>query len=362
MQMPPGMAGATLDARYRDAAERLRRLPGIEAVSEIQALPFEGHNVPPIAVPGRPEFPDPSQQAPFLNAATPSYFRALGMTMREGRNFTDDDQGGSPLVIIINEAMARGLWPREPALGKCIRAGFLPGEMPTGLYASPALPCRTVIGVVNNARPRSIREESGQARMMYYLPFGQLPHGPFDPGGPEVWALLVRARDADAAMPAVQRALQSPDLGATLAKVRLFQDSIDRQIRPFVLGASMFTVFAALALLLAGIGLYGVRAYAVTQRRREIGVRIALGAGRRGVVRMVVMEGVRLAGAGIVLGTIAVMLLASRLEPVLFETSYRDPAMLAVVAVLLIVVAIAASAVPAMRAANVDPNVVLKID
>ncbi len=284
--------GPAQDALYRDAEERVGQLPGVDLATIAHVVPFSNHHVPPISVPGREDFPDERQQAPFLNAATPSYFRVLDMTIQRGRNFTAADRMGSPFVIIINQAMADGLWPGETALGKCIRIGFVPGEMPSGIHASPALPCREVVGVVNNARPRSIREEAGQARMQYYIPFGQLPASPFANDMPEIWGLLIRTADADAMARPVQRLLQSFTDAVVLAEVKPLQDLLDREMRPWLLGATMFSAFGVLALGLAAVGLYGVLAYAVAQRTQEIGIRMALGARTSNLVRLIVWDGV----------------------------------------------------------------------
>ena len=362
MHFPDTAGGPATDALYREAAERVQRVPGVTMATVIQVAPFSRHHVPPIAVPGREEFPDETKQAPFLNAATPDYFRVLGMTLRAGRNFTAADGRGAQLVLIINQAMADGLWPGESPLGKCIRVGYAPGVEPTGIHASPLVPCREVVGVVNNARPRSVREEAGQARMQYYVPFGQLPHPPFAQYPPEVWGLLIRTGDAGALASPVQRALQSFAPGLPYAEVRPLADLLERQMRPWLLGASMFTAFGVLALALAAVGLYAVRAYAVAQRTQEIGVRLALGARFGDVMRMVLLEGVRVTVAGVAAGAALALLLGRYFEPLLFQTRAANPAVMLIVAGVLVAVAAAASAVPAWRAASVDPNVALRAD
>ena len=363
MHFPEGAPGDVTDPLYRQAAERLRTVPGVVAATVAQVIPFSSHNVPPIAVPGRPDFPDERQQAPFLNAATPDFFSVLGMRLLQGRNFTPSDRAGSELVLIINQAMAEGLWPGESPLGRCVRVGFEPGGgPPMGIHASPAVACRTVVGVVNNARPRSIREEPGQARMQYYVPFGQIPDPPFiqNPRPGQIWALLVKTRDASSVAEPVQQLLQSFSPGLPYADVHPLQDLLDRQMRPWKLGASMFTAFGLLALGLAAVGLYGVRAYAVARRTREIGVRIALGARPKRVVGLILREGLLVSGTGMVLGLVAILFLGPTIEPLLFETSARDPSVIALVAVVLLTVAALASAIPAWRAARVDPNVALR--
>jgi predicted permease len=354
--------GPAQDAVYQEAERAVSRLPGVELASIVQAVPFSGHNVPPIAVPGREDFPDMRQQAPFMVATTPTYFRVLGMRLLEGRAFTAADRAGAPLVLIVNQAMAQGVWPGESAIGKCVRVGFVPGELPTGLHASPTLPCRFVVGVVNNARPRSIREESGQARMQYYVPFGQLPPPFFAAAAPQIQGLLVRTVDGAALARPVQRMLQSFTSGVQLADVRPLQDLLDRQMRPWLLGAALFSVFGILALGLAGVGVYGVRAHSVTQRTQEIGIRMSLGAGADAVVRMVLWEGLRVTLIGIALGIGVALAMGRMIEPLLFQTRARDPAAFAAIGMTLLLVAVAASALPAWRAARVDPNVALRAE
>lgn len=362
LRFDASMGGLGQDALYREAQRHLQGVPGVRLASVVQAVPFLGHNVPPIAVPGREDFPDESQQAPFLTATTPTYFQVLGMRVLQGRNFTDADHTGSPLVVIVNQAMADGLWPGESPLGRCIRVGFVPGEPPSGIHASAALPCREVVGVVNNARPRSIREESGQARMQYYVPFGQLPSAPFGGGGPSIWGLLIQTADAGAMAAPVQRALQSLSAEVPLAHVRPLQEVLDSQMRPWLLGATMFSIFGLLALALAAVGLYGVRAYSVAQRTREIGIRMALGAAMPSLVRMILWEGLRVVAVGVAVGLVAVLGLGRLLEPLLFQIHASNPVILVIVAVTLGSVAIAASAWPAWRAARVDPNVALRTE
>jgi hypothetical protein len=267
-------------------------------------------------------------------------------------------------VVVINRAMARGLWPGESPLGKCVKAGFAPGEEPHGVVASPSVPCRTVVGVVNDARPRSIREETGQARMQYYVPFDQVPGPPdaIEPRPAEISTLLVRTNGDRRVPEAVRRTMQSFAPGLPLAEVIPLQELLDRQIRPWTLGAAVFTGLGILAAGLAAIGLYGVRSYLVAQRTREIGIRLALGAAPRAIARLVLVDGLRVMGAGLAIGAAAAAVLARFIEPLLFHTSPRDPLTFAAVAVMLGTVAIGASAIPAWRAASTRPTDALRAD
>jgi predicted permease len=364
MRFPADIAGETADSRYREAEAVIRRIPGVVLASVAQAVPFGGHHVPPIAVPGREDFPDPRQQLPFLNAATPGYLGILGLRLEEGRGFTDQDRRGSPLVVVINRSMARGIWPGESPLGRCLKLGFAPGEVPHGVTASSSLPCRTVVGVVNDARPRSIREETGQARMQYYVPFEQVP-GPPDmvqPRPAEISSLLVRTTGDDRLPAAIRRVMQSFAPGLPLAEIIPLQDLLDRQIRPWTLGATVFTGLGLLAAGLAAIGLYGVRSYLVAQRTREIGVRQALGASPRQIARLVLLDGIRVMGAGLGIGAAVALGTTRFVEPLLFQTSPRDPPTFLAVGAIVGLIALAASAIPAWRAASTRPTDALRAE
>jgi predicted permease len=350
------LPGPEQDAVYQQAAQRVARVPGVDVVSVNEVAPFIHHHVVPVAADDRPDFPDRTQQLPFLNGIAPTYFRALGMTVRAGRNFTPADRAGSPLVVIVNQAMADGIWPGASALGRCLRVGSATVDVSSA-------PCREVVGVVNNARPRSIREEAGQARMQYYLPYDQVPApGPFLANAPQIWNLLIRTTDADATADPVQRVLQSFAPEVQLAEVTPLQDTLDRAMRPWLLGASLFSLFGVLALVLAAVGLYGVRAYAVAQRTQEIGIRIALGAAARNVVRMVLWEGVRVIAIAVVIGAAVALAVGHFLEPLLFETRAANAPLYGAIGLALVTVAVAASAIPAWRAARVDPNVALRAE
>ena len=193
-----GPGGIQAGARmYLDALERIRELPDVEMATMINTIPFTGFNVPPIAVPGRPEPPAVGRQLPFLVGATPEFFKILGIRVIEGRGLTDADDRGTP-VVLVNQTMARAVWPGESAVGRCIRIGFPPDFQPG--FGPPVLgdnvACREVVGVVNDTRQRSLFPQENEDRLMqYYVPFSQVPYPPFLPQeGPRVSGLLVRPR------------------------------------------------------------------------------------------------------------------------------------------------------------------------
>jgi ABC-type antimicrobial peptide transport system permease subunit len=236
--------------------------------------------------------------------------------------------------------MARALWPAADPLGKCIR------------ISADTAPCTTVVGVAEEMRLRSLTAEREHT---YYLPTAQYA----EPTG----MLLVRvAGDAENYVDRLRRRLQRLMPGAAYVSVMPFRDVVDPTMQSWRFGATMFVAFGALALTLAGVGLYGVIAYGVAQRRQEIGVRIALGAPTTDVVRLVVGDGLRVVLIGVGLGS-ALALFASRwVAALLFQESPRDPMVYAAVGFALIVVALLATAGPAAGASRVDPNVALRAE
>jgi predicted permease len=282
----------------------------------------------------------PADGGPYYNAVTPEFFRTTGTRIVRGRAFTERDVEGSGRVAIVSETMARLLWPGEDALGRCLHV------------RDPDAPCSEVVGIAQDARRQSIEDAPV---LQYYLPLAQ--RQTISP----LRALFIRVqRDAAAGMLPIRTAVQSlaPDLPHP--QMQLLQDLIEPQIRPWRLGATMFAVFGALAVLLAAIGLYGVIAYDVAQRTQEIGVRVALGAGTPHVIALVLAAAARVVLIGIPLGLLAALLGASSIEPLLFRVSPRDPLTLAAVSLVLIAVALAAALAPARRALRIDPATALR--
>jgi predicted permease len=349
--------GIERDATYSEQARRLAAVPGVMGATIAEAFPFGSHHVPPISVPGRAEAPTIGGQLPFMYGATPEYLAMLGVRLRQGRLFTASDRHGSPLVVLVNETMARKLWPGERALGKCIRVGYGAGE--PSPVAPPTLPCREIIGVVADSRARSLVPSGSEAELMqYYLPFGQLPPLPM-PDVPEVTALLVRVSgDLDRMAGQVQRAIQAS--APVYARVRPYDDLMEPQRRPWRLGATLFSTFGALALCIAAAGLFGVVAYAVAQRTREIGVRLALGGRPASVARLVIAQALRMVGLGLAIGIAVSLAIAPVARSLLFETSPWDPVAAAFSMVVLLMVGVLAATVPAWRAAHVSPSIALR--
>lgn len=214
-------------------------------------------------------------------------------------------------------------------------------------------PCSRIVGVVRDTRRDQLREEPA---MQYYVPFGQ-------ERGIGGTTLLVRPRgDARATITAMRDEMRAVDPTLGFIDVATLQERIDPQVRPWRLGATMFGIFGALALLVAAVGLYSVMSYTAAQRNHEMGVRMALGAEGADILRLILRAGMWTAGAGVAIGTVIALAGGRFLEPMLFETSARDGTVFSAVALCLLAVALVASVVPAWRATRVDPVVALRAE
>lgn len=321
--------------------ERVQHLPGVVAASRSMTVPFSARIAMRVHTPDRDSLPASAGNGPIGNYVSPSYFHVLGIAVREGRPFSTDDRRGAPSVVIVNETMARTLWPGRSAIGECLIIERVSG-------------CATVVGVVADVRQHAIDE---RAPMQLYLPFAQRP--PIvGPGR----VLLRLAPGGSAGIPALRRALAAIDPSATYVGLEPLDDVVAQERRPWRLGALLFGIFAGLALVVASVGTYSVLAQEAASRQRELGVRLALGARPVDVLSLVVRDGLRLAGAGVALGLGAATLLAPHLAGLLFHTSPRDAAVYAGVALVLLGAAAAASLLPARRAAGIDPVVSMRAE
>lgn len=274
--------------------------------------------------------------------ASPDYFAAMDTRIIRGRPFTAIDRGGSPRVAVVSEAMAAILWPGRDAIGQCFRIG------------ADSAPCTTVIGIAENAVQRSLLGDERPYR--YYMPIDQ-----FEPARGN-WLVLRVQGEPTHDLERIRKALQPIMPGESYVTATPLEQVIEPQRRSWNVGATMFVAFGGLALLVAAVGLYGVITYSVTQRMHELGVRIALGAQTKDVVRLVVGQGLRFAVVGVTLGLLVSLIVARWVQPLLFRQSARDPATYLVVAALLLFVALVASGMPARRAAKADPNAALRAE
>jgi len=337
-----GRTPAERAAYFERALERMRGLPGVQAASGAANAPLgTSASGAMLRTSAAGDWVRDSIGGTVANRVADDFFATAGIRIVLGRGTERRDRTGARSVV-VNEAMAQLAWPGESAIGRCAYLSYGPDE------------CALVVGVVEDARTfTALRSTS---RPQYYAPL------PLDEA---MRVLLVRAApgtDPRALAPAVTRALQDLDPALPRADVRLLADALDPELRPWRLGATIFTAFGALAALLAALGLYAAVAYAVTQRTREIGVRRAVGAHRRHLVWLVLRDGLAVTLAGTALGTLLALAAGGRIADLLFDVSPRDPLVFGAVALTLGVVALVASVVPAGRAARVDPMVALRSD
>ncbi len=326
-----------VDALYRRLLERGAEVPGVERAALSLGGPFGWSFGRRFRVPGLDSIPIPRGGGLSTNGVSPGFFETMGTRILRGRAFTDADREGAAKVMVVSRTMERLLWPSGDALGKCV---ILRGDST----------CTAVVGVVGDLVRNRVTE--GQ-QMAYYLPMAQ-----WDNGHRVMW---VRTRgDPRLVAGELRRALASAAPDLPYVSVRPVEDLVERDYRPWRLGAAVFGVFGSLALVLAALGLYGVLAYTVAQRTQELGVRVALGAVPRDVFRLVIRQGLAVAAVGIGLGIVLALAAGKVLASLLYGVAPGDPLVLAAAAMLLLAAAVTASWVPALRAAKVDPVVALR--
>jgi putative ABC transport system permease protein len=337
--------------KYQDPATRLgffervmesvRGLPGVEHAAYNSTLPFlSAGNTEGYRVEGRALPPGEAGDA-LLRVGDPQYLKTLGVRLLEGRLPDARDSGSAPRVIVVNETLAKRYWPNESALGHRIT---LSDDPPVW---------RTIIGVVKDVRERGYELEMKPG---VYIPYPQIT---------DTWAqpenIVVRTKgDPLALAGAVRQVIASVDPEQPIASMRTMDEILDLTVDDRSQQMKFLSAFAGLALLLASIGLYGVLSYAVTQRNREIGLRMALGATARSVVGIVVGRGLALTGAGLVIGLALAAVGTRSMQTMLFGVDALDPATFAGVSLLLCAIAALSCWIPARRASRVDPMVVLR--
>jgi predicted permease len=316
-----------------ELAAGLAGLPGVLGTALASYAPMRGLSRTRVFLAGRDSLP--SETAfPAYNTVSADFFAVTGMRVLEGRTFEDGETG----VVVVSEATSRSLWPTGGPLGQCLIVDGRDG------------PCLEVIGVVEDSRGGDIIEE--ETERWYFLPRQR------DATGGRV-LLRVDPRGWEAVAAAARREAHR-GFDAQSVRVERMTDALEPQLRPWRLGAQLFTAFGVLALLVTTVGVYAALAYAVSQRTHEMGVRVALGAKLHDILRLVVGEGLRVVALGVVLGALAAVAAGRLVESLLFGVTPRDPVAMAAAAVLLLATGAAASVVPAWRAGQVDPSQTLR--
>jgi putative ABC transport system permease protein len=328
-------------AFFADAVERIARQPGVESAGAAMCAPLGGTCwTSPYWADG--QTPPAATERPWtaLNMITPGFFQTMKTPLLEGRFFSERDRAQAPRVAILNQTFARRLWPGERAAGKRIHVQYADGEL------------LEVVGVVADIKQFGLEAPNMPE---VYVPAAQMP----------VSFMTVMARtsgDAAAGARAVTAAIHDADPGQAISRVTPVTESIATSLARRRFGTFLLSLFGGLALALAAVGVFGVMACTVAQRTHEIGIRVALGARRAQVLRMVLGQALRLAGAGVALGLGAAWALVRFLQTMLFAVKPYDPLTFGGMAVLLAAVALGACALPARRATKVDPMVTLRAE
>ncbi len=329
-------------AYYDRVLERVRKLPGLKSAGVIDALPLDGGSHQPIQVEGRPVVPMADQPEVDVRLISPGYLSAMHIPLLRGRDVADSDVPGRPGAVLISQTMAREFWPNENPIGKHLTLFFFP-DIP-----------REVVGVVGDVKMDALNQTRPMSAL--YISLGQLTAAENSQWRPFGMMLTVRTQsDPLSLVPAITNSVHEVDGEVPVLYVKTMQDSVNESLLTQRFTMLLLVSFAGLAVLLAAVGIYSVLAYAVRRRVREIGIRMALGAQIRDVLRMVVVEGMKPTLLGVIIGLIGALALGRLLSSVIYGVTPRDLTTFATVAVLMTGVGLLASTLPAYRATRVDP-------
>jgi len=330
------------EAFYTELIQRVKSTPGVESAAAVNFLPLGGSNASDAyLVEGVPEPPPDQENLARYRVCTPDYFQTMGIRVVQGRNFTEYDKAKAPLVVIVNEALARKHWPDGDAVGKRIKS-----------YGPPdKAPWYEIVGVVQDVK----HELNIPVTPEFYFPYAQ-----------DVWSsMVVVARtkvDPASLAGALRQQVWAIDKDQAVFDVHTMQEVRAISVGMYSSGSIMLGIFAGVALLLASIGIYGVMAFAVTQRTQEIGIRMALGAGRRDVLKLIFKHGMKLALFGIAIGLLGSWGLTRFMKGLLFGVAPTDVLTFSLVSLSLLITAFLACYLPARRATKVDPLVALRYE
>jgi putative ABC transport system permease protein len=322
---------------YRELVRRVESLPGVRSASSIIPLPLNGDAfVISFETEGRPVEKGNQPSADFF-AIEEGYFKTLGVSMLKGREFTERDNKTAPPVIIVNQAFANKFFPGEDPIGKRIKPGISTNS------DKPAM--REIVGVVSDVRNRNL---SSEVRAGYFIPVLQMPFNQM--------TLIVRTgNDPHSLITAVQNEVHAMDQEVPVFSIKTMDEYISATVATPRFNATLLVIFAAVALVLTIVGLYGVMSYSVAQRTNEIGIRMALGAQTGDVLRLIVSQGFKLVLIGLGIGLVGAFALMRVIASLLFGVTTKDPLTFASAAVLLALVAFLACYIPARRATRLDP-------
>jgi putative ABC transport system permease protein len=327
-------------AFFDDLLRRVSALPGVRSAAISAALPLVPKRITPVLPEGQPEVPLAERPFIIIEAISPDWFKTLHVSLLAGREFTEADKAGAPNVVVVNQALARRYWPNQNPIGKHIVLGRQPAS--------------EVVGVAADVNNRGLALDPA---VQLYFPFSQIPWGNMN--------LLVRtASEPHGMVSAIRAQVAAIDSDQPVTNIQTVNELMDSSRADPRLFLSLLGALSAVALVLAIIGIYGVLAYSVAQRRQELGIRLALGAEKADILRMVVGYGLKLAVIGIAIGLMVSLalswIMASTLSGLLYKISARDLTTFVFAPVAFLVISLVASYLPARRATEVDPNEALR--
>ncbi len=327
---------------YAEVLRRVQALPGVQSAAVAGNLPltYDGDSMP-IGIEGRTDPPPDQRPDVILRVVGPGYFSTMGIPLVRGRDFSEQDKADSARVVIVSEKTARHFWPGENPIGKRLKPGS----------TNRNIPWIEIIGVVKDVRQNDFVSEP---KMQMYMPYQQL--NSFAPN-----ALVVRTNVEPLSLAgAVRNAIWAVDKDQPVSNLRSMDEIVSEAVARQRFSMLLLGIFAALAMVLAAVGIYGVMSYSIAQRTREIGLRIALGAQKSDVLKMILRQGLRFVAAGLAIGLAASFVLTRVMASLLFGISATDPATFVSISLMLIAVALLASYIPAVRAMKIDPMLALR--
>ncbi len=333
---------------FQGVLDRVKALPGVQSAGFVDALPLSGGGShQPVQIEGQPVLPMADQPEVDVRLMSPDYLRAMRIPLVSGRYFDDSDEAGRPATVLISQSMAKQFWPHDDPIGKQLTLYFFPDSV------------RTIVGVVGDVKDDGLNQT--RSASMLYMPLAQLTN----PRG-DVWhsfgmTMAVRTQTAPSSVAsAIGNLVHQVDPDVPLLNVKTMEDTVDDSLLQQRFTMFLLVGFAALALLLAAVGIYSVLSYMVRRRVREIGIRLALGAQLSDVLRMIVAEGMKPTLLGVAIGLAGALALGRVMASVVYGVSARDMMTFASVAVLMTGIGLLASALPAYRATRVDPMKTLR--
>jgi predicted permease len=337
-------------AFYRQMLEQIRTAPGVQSVALVINLPLADDIEAPFWISDRPRPSSGEMSWGLFYATSPDYLQAMGIALLRGRYFNEQDTEKSPGVAVIDETLASNFFPNENPIGKRLNIEAM-GE------------AREIVGVVRHVRHFGLdADEKAKVQSQIYIPYLQIPDEMFNLAAGTVSLVGRTSSNPMGVAPVVQRQVSALDAGQILYNVRTLEQMISNSISERNFLMQLLGIFAGLALLLAAVGIYGVMSYMVSYRTREMGIRMALGAQKSDILKIVLGHGLKLGLAGIAAGLVASLLLTRVMRTLLYKVSVTDPAIFILVSLLLVSVTLLAGFVPARKATRIDPLIALRFE